>query len=266
MTLRQAPGEARQLQGLKALQGLARNPAMFLPLQAAFREVQSVHGVELPCLSAVNSSHHGERWPSCHARQSKQHNWNPPFLSCPQAGGFPFLVKLLDVAVPPQPQGHAALVEHMPGGGDSGGGDPDSSGDGSQADAAKENGVAGRRGGGSGASSSGGASGGGASGGDGDDAWAQGSGASRISPAVEALTMLARNNPKNRWARALPMIIAPVCVFETCAHCSLGWPAACTQELRSSSRQILAALEPPRRAAPERDGWRSTDADWDAKE
>ena len=34
----QAADESRQLQGLKALQGLARNAAMFLPLQAVFRE------------------------------------------------------------------------------------------------------------------------------------------------------------------------------------------------------------------------------------
>jgi hypothetical protein len=34
----QAADDGRQLQGLKALQGIARNAAMFLPLQAAFRE------------------------------------------------------------------------------------------------------------------------------------------------------------------------------------------------------------------------------------
>jgi len=145
---------------LKALQGLARNAAMFLPLQAAFRK----------------------------------------------AGGFPLLVKLLDIALPPQPPRYRAS-----GGGSSG----DGSGGGSSssyataAAAAPDNGGTaghGSAGGGESAAAHGGSTGSGGSSGGGQqeaaegDAWADGTGAQRISPAVEALTMLARNNPKNRCA------------------------------------------------------------------
>ena len=163
----QAPGEEQQLQGLKALQGLARNAAMFLPLQATFRE----------------------------------------------AGGFAMIVKLIDAAVPPllQRPPLQTLSPPPPRPADSAGGSNVSSSE-SGADFARDHSERRQRQawGGSGSDAearkaeqngrprsagSGGVC----------DRWEEdewGPGPQRIAPAVEAIAMLARNNPRNRSGRA----------------------------------------------------------------
>lgn len=167
--MQQAAGEGQQLQGLKALQGLARNAAMFLPLQAAFREaggfaliVKLIDAavpplLQRPPLQAGPPPSHG-----IHSGAGSEHDGRGMVNHSSVAAGVAAMgsqQRLLDSGAPGQAVGGGA------------------DGEGREA---RQNGLAG---------------GGRGEGGTGDE-W--GPGPQRIAPAVEAIAMLARNNPKNR--------------------------------------------------------------------